>query len=218
MQEKIQKHLRALVGAGLDVGYCAKVGQVDVRLAARGPEASKLLSDAGHIVRERLSGSIFGVDDEELEEVIVRLLTERKQTLAIAESCTGGFIANRITNVPGASVVFLAGLVTYSNEAKEQFLGVRPETLAQHGAVSEAVAHEMADGARTKTRASFALSVTGTAGPGGGTTEKPVGTVFIGLSAPAGTVVERHFNPYERETFKQITAQQALDKLRLALI
>ena len=127
--------------------------------------------------------------DEELETVIVRLLTERKETLALAESCTGGCIANRVTNVPGASVVLLAGLVTYSNAAKQKFLGVRAETLARHGAVSEAVAREMAEGARQQTQADYALSVTGIAGPSGGTPEKPVGTVFIGLAGPSGTVI-----------------------------
>src|SRR6185295_3143609 len=103
---------------------------------------------------------IFGEEDETLEAVIVRLLTERKQTLALAESCTGGAIAHRLTNVPGASAVLLAGLVTYSNAAKQKFIGVRTETLDQHGAVSEATAREMAEGTRRETGADFALSVT----------------------------------------------------------
>ena len=148
---------------------------------------------------------------------MVRALTARGLTLALAESCTGGCIAHRVTNVPGASAVLLAGLVTYSNEAKQIFLGVRPGTLAAQGAVSEAVAKEMAEGARARTRADYALSVTGIAGPSGGSAEKPVGTVFIGLATPTATAVVRHFNPYDRETFKQVTAQQALDQLRRAL-
>jgi PncC family amidohydrolase len=115
-------------------------------------------------------------------------------------------------------VVFLAGLVTYANEAKQKFLGVRPETLAQYGAVSAEVAREMAEGARRQTGADFALSVTGIAGPSGGTPEKPVGTVFIGLAGPAATAVEKQFNPYDRETFKQLTAQQALAQLRHLLV
>ena len=129
----------------------------------------------------------------------MRQLTERKQTLALAESCTGGFIANRITNLPGASAVLLAGLVTYSNAAKERFLGVRAETLAAHGAVSEAVAREMAEGARANTGADFAIGVTGIAGPGGGTPEKPVGTVFIALASAAGTKVINPVNRYDRD-------------------
>ena len=154
----------------------------------------------------------------ELEAVIVRLLAERKQTLALAESCTGGLVANRITNVPGASVVFLAGCVTYSDAAKQKFLGVRPETLAQHGAVSKAVAREMAEGIREQTSADFALAVTGIAGPTGGTGTKPVGTVFIALASGRETTVVRNFNPYDRETFKQVTTNQALEMLRQKIL
>src|SRR5207247_2345033 len=125
-----------------------RVGDVEVRIGARGSGAEAVVREAEQIIRGLIEQHVFGVDDDLLESVIVKLLTERKQTLAVAESCTGGFIANRITNVPGASVVLRAGLVTYSNEAKEQFLNVRSETLAAQGAVSEAVAREMAEGAR----------------------------------------------------------------------
>jgi nicotinamide-nucleotide amidase len=157
------------------------------------------------------------VDDEELEAVVVRLLAGRKQTLAVAESCTGGCIAHRLTNVPGASAVFLAGLVTYSDEAKRKVLGVRSETLARHGAVSEAVAREMAEGARRQSQADYALAVTGIAGPAGGTPEKPVGTVFIALASSRETPVWKMFNPWDRQTFKEVTSQQALDLLRSQL-
>ena len=152
-----------------------------------------------------------------IEEAIIRLLTKRKQTLALAESCTGGGIAHRLTNVPGASVVFLGGIVAYSNAAKQKFLGVRAKSLARHGAVSEAVARAMAEGAREKFGADFALAVTGIAGPTGGTKAKPVGTVFIALAGAPGTAVERKFNPCGRERFKDLTAQQALEMLRLRL-
>ena len=155
--------------------------------------------------------------DDEIETLIIHLLTKRQQTLALAESCTGGCIAHRLTNVPGASVVFLGGVVAYSNAAKGKFLGVRAETLAAHGAVSEAVACEMAEGARERFSADFAIGVTGIAGPDGGTKEKPVGTVFIGLAGEFGTVVERKFNPFERERFKEVTAAQALEMLRSRL-
>jgi nicotinamide-nucleotide amidase len=175
------------------------------------------MTQAEQIVRSKLDRHIFGSEGDDLETVVVRTLTARKQTLALAESCTGGAIADRITNVPGASAVFLAGLVTYHNEAKKKFLGVREETLAANGAVSEPVAREMAEGARKSTAADFALSVTGIAGPGGGMEAKPVGTVFIGLAGPFPTIVIRHYNPYDRETFKQVTAQQALDLLRRKL-
>ena len=130
------------------------------------------------------------------------MLRQRKLTLAVAESCTGGLIAHRITNVSGASQVFLAGLVTYSNKAKQAFLGVRPATLAEHGAVSEETAREMAAGALREAGADHALSVTGIAGPTGGTPDKPVGTVFIGLASKSSKALAMKFlNPYDRETF-----------------
>ena len=214
VQARIGALLATAVNSGLDVGYCARPGQVDVRLAARGPNAASLVQEAETVVRKRLRLRLFGVEDEELEEMVIRLLTERKETLAVAESCTGGGIAHRLTNVPGASNVLLAGLVTYSNAAKRKFLKVSKATLEEYGAVSENVAREMAEGARKSMQADYAVSVTGIAGPGGGTKLKPVGTVFIGLSGPSGTVVEKNFNPYDRQTFKQVTANQALDLLR----
>jgi nicotinamide-nucleotide amidase len=218
VQEKIKPPLDALVAQGLEVGYCARVGQVDVRLAASGAEAANLVHAAEAIVQKILGANIYGFDDEEIERVVVRLLAEKKKTLALAESCTGGGIANRITNVPGASEVFLGGVVSYSNAAKEQFLGVRAGTLKAHGAVSEAVAREMASGAREKFGADFAIAVTGIAGPSGGTADKPVGTVFIALAGEFGTVVENKLNAYERATFKELTAQQALEMLRRRLV
>lgn len=153
-----------------------------------------------------------------ITEAIVRCLANQRRTLALAESCTGGYIANRITNVPGASRVFLGGVVAYSNEVKRRFLGVRAKTLARRGAVSEAVAREMAEGARKKFGADFAMAVTGIAGPGGGTKSKPVGTVFIALADGKETVVERKLNAAGREKFKRSTAGQALKMLYLRLL
>ena len=218
IEERIAPLLPALIARGLELGYCAHMGQVDVRLAASGARREELVRAGEAIVRGELAENIFGTEDEQLENVVVRLLTERKQTLALAESCTGGFIANKITNVPGTSAVLLAGLVTYANAAKEKFVGVRAETLAQHGAVSEAVVREMAEGARRVTGADFAIAVTGIAGPTGGSAEKPVGTVFLALASAHGTVVEKKFNAYERETFKELTARQGLELLRQAIL
>ena len=218
VQEKIQEPLAPLVAAGLEVGYCARVGQVDVRLSARVAGAEKMVGDAEALVRKIFAAQIYGFDDEEMETAVVRLLTEKQKTLALAESCTGGNLAHRITNVPGASAVFLGGWVVYSNESKQKFIGVRAETLAAHGAVSEPVSREMAEGARSQLGADFAIAVTGIAGPGGGTPEKPVGTVFMALAGASGTVVERRRNSYERETFKQLTVQQALEMLRKQLV
>jgi nicotinamide-nucleotide amidase len=217
VEEKIGGPLQRWVEAGLDLGYCARPGQVDVRLAAHGSDAERQVREAETIVRGLLGPYIYGVEDEDLETVIVRLLTERKATLALAESCTGGYIANRVTNVPGASAVLLAGLVTYSNAAKQKFLGVHAETLARHGAVSEPVAREMADGARRLLRADYALAVTGIAGPGGGTPDKPVGTAYIALSENQRTSVQFQYSPVDRETFKYVISQRALDLLRQAM-
>lgn len=148
-----------------------------------------------------------------IARAIVQRLAKTKKTLALAESCTGGFIANQITNVPGASKTFLGGIVSYSNPAKQKFLGVRAATLTRYGAVSEPVARQMAEGARKKFGADFALAVTGIAGPTGGTKTKPVGTVFIALAGPFETLAVRKLNPFPRERFKQVTARQSLELL-----
>jgi nicotinamide-nucleotide amidase len=216
--DRIGGKLLESIAQGLDLGYCAHIGAVDVRLAASGAQAGALVQKAEAIVRTELGKHIFGEDDDTLEAVIVRLLTERKQTLALAESCTGGGLANRLTNVPGASAVLLASIVTYANEAKQKFVGVRAETLAAHGAVSEAVAREMAEGARRETGADYTLSVTGIAGPGGGSEAKPVGTVFIGFASATETIALKQFNPFDRETFKQVTGTQALEILRRKML
>ena len=210
VEEKIAGPLDDLVRRGLELGYCARTGEVDVRFVG----APAMVSEAEQIVRKILGNYVFGIDDQRIEEVIVTMFTERKHKLAIAESCTGGLISHRITNVPGASAVLLAGMVTYSNEAKQKFLAVSAESLKEHGAVSEMVAREMAQGARERTPADYGLSVTGIAGPSGGSDEKPVGTVFIGLAGPDRLLAKKMYNPYDRETFKHVTSQQALDLLR----
>ena len=152
------------------------------------------MRDGEAVVQKILGANIFGFDDDEIENVVVRLLTRKEKNAGAGGILHGRRIAHRVTNVPGASAVFLGGVVSYANRAKEKFLGVRAETLRQHGAVSEAVAREMAAGAREKFGADFALAVTGIAGPGGGTAEKPVGTVFIALASPAGVEVRRFLN------------------------
>ena len=217
VEELIAPHLKHLTDAGLELGYCARVGEVDLRFVARGCGAAQNVAEAESISRRLMADFIYGADDDQLETVIVRLLTDRKQTLALAESCTGGFIANRITNVPGASAVLWGGAVSYANEAKTKWLGVNPATLATHGAVSEATAREMAEGARRIAGSDFAISVTGIAGPDGGTPEKPVGTVFIGMATPQSITVQKFQNRFDRETFKYVTSQQALEMLRREL-
>lgn len=217
MQAHIAAPLDELVRQGLEVGYCARPGEVDVRLASSAADAEGLVAAAEAVVRREVGRHVYGGEADTLEAVVVGLLTGRGQTLAAAESCTGGHLANRITNVPGASAVFLGGFITYANALKQDLVGVRTETLEAHGAVSEPTAREMAEGARVRTGADFALAVTGIAGPTGGTADKPVGTVFIALAGPAGTEVKRLLNTFERETFKHMTSQQALELLRQTL-
>jgi nicotinamide-nucleotide amidase len=208
VEERIGEKLEAR--GDLEVGYCARPSEVDFRLI--GP--SGLLDQIDPEIRAVLGEWIYS-EGESLEAAIVRLLGDKHLTLATAESCTGGSLAGRITNVPGASDVFLAGYVTYANEAKKNTLGVPSELLAVHGAVSEPVAGAMAEGARRVSGAKFALSTTGIAGPGGGTENKPVGTVYLGLaSAGYPTVVRRCYFPLDRVTFKHMATSAALDLLR----
>lgn len=214
VQELVDTDLQPLMKCGLDVGYCARPGAVDVRLTAAGAGSEDVVQKAEAVVQRILGENIFGFDDEEMEQVVVNLLRAQRKTLALAESCTGGAIAQRVTDVPGASEIFPGGVVSYSAAAKEKFLGVNFSSLAAHGAVSEVVAKEMAVGARERFGTDFALAVTGLAGPGGGSVETPVGTVFIAMATPAGVAVRRFFNPWERATFKQVTGTQALEWLR----
>ncbi len=176
------------------------------------------IEQADAIIKSTLGLSILSAAEETLEEVIVKLLVKRNQMLAIAESCTGGLIANRITNVPGASSVFLAGYVCYANQAKIDMLNLDPKLIENHGAVSEPVARALAEHARACAHSTYALATTGIAGPGGGSPERPVGTVYIALALPGETVVKRFFFPADRETFKQMAAQAALDLLRRKML
>ncbi len=212
VEEAVGAELLAI--AGLELGYCARMGEVDLRVIG----SVEMLEQADAIIRGRLENYIFTTERENLEAVIVRQLAAQKATLAVAESCTGGLLAHRLTNVPGASEVFLAGYVTYSNEAKVAALGVPAETIAEHGAVSEPVARAMAEGAREKSGATFALATTGIAGPGGGSEAKPVGTAYIALAGGGETVVKHLLFPTDRETFKQLATQMALNLLRGRLI
>ncbi len=204
----------ALLALGIELGYCARPGEVDVRVIG----AAADLGRAEEIIRAELGSHLVSQDSRALEKVAVDLLTARGETLATAESCTGGALADRVTNVAGASAVFVEGFVTYANEAKTRAVGVDPALIAAHGAVSREVAQAMAEGARRVSGADHALATTGIAGPGGGSVEKPVGTVFIALATKLGaTVVEQERFPTDRETFKQLVTQCALDLLRRAL-
>ena len=212
----IEKKIGAAVLAipGIELGYCARPGEADVRVIG----SAHGVSQAEMIIREKLGDAIFSAGDETLAAVLVRLLSERKQNVAIAESCTGGFLANEITNVSGASKAFVAGYVTYSNEEKIRTLGVSRESIGKFGAVSEQVATEMAQGIRERAGATHGIATTGIAGPSGGSEAKPVGTVFVALSSEnQPTRCEEFFFLSDRETFKQLVAQRAFDLLRKRL-
>ena len=164
-------------------------------------------------VRARLGDHVYGTGDATLAEVVGRRLMERQATLAVAESCTGGLIGQMVTAVPGSSRYFVGGVISYSNALKQSLLGVKPETLAAHGAVSEPTVIEMADGARARTGASWAVAVSGVAGPDGGTPDKPVGTVFIAVTSADRREVRKLFWPAEREQVRQLSAHAALHLL-----
>ena len=199
----------------IEIGYCARPGEVEVRLIAN---SQSQMADAEQRLRAALGDIIIGDGESRLEEVVIQRCASSAKTIATAESCTGGLIAHRLTNVSGSSAVFLNGWITYSNAAKQRDLGVRAATLEQFGAVSEPVAREMAEGARQRSGADYALSVTGIAGPTGGTPEKPVGLAFIGLASPIGTIIRCHHLAFDRETFKFFVSQTALDMLRRELM
>jgi competence/damage-inducible protein CinA-like protein len=206
---------KVLAIPGIELGYCASPGEVEVRIIGQ----RDAIQAADAIIRDGLGVSIFSDNDETLEEVVVKLLKQQNETLATAESCTGGLIANKTTNVSGASEVFVAGYVTYANSAKSDVLGVDPKLIDKNGAVSEAVAKAMAVGARRRAASKHGLATTGIAGPTGGSADKPVGTVYIALaSGDSDTVVRKFVFPTDRETFKQLAAQTALDLLRRRLL
>jgi nicotinamide-nucleotide amidase len=195
----------------LEFGYCAHIGEVDLRLI--GPPNA--IASGSAIALEKFGSFLISDDGSSLEATVVRLLKEHGLTLATAESCTGGLIANRITNVPGSSAVFGHGFVTYANDAKSALLDVSPNNLATHGAVSEVVATQMAAGALKASGADIAVAVTGIAGPDGGTPEKPVGTAWIGLaSTNHDAAAFKVFHPRNRHDFKLAVSQAALEAVR----
>lgn len=199
----------------LEVGYCARPNEVDFRLI--GPV--EVLDQVEPLVLERLGKHVVSVDGSELEAQVVRQLVTLGATVATAESCTGGLVANRITDVPGASSVFMRGFVTYSNEAKSDLLAVAERLLEEHGAVSREVAVAMAEGVKRAAGSTFGLAVTGIAGPGGGTPEKPVGLVYIAVAGGSGgTICEKALYPSDRTNFKRFASQKALDLLRRQLV
>jgi nicotinamide-nucleotide amidase len=214
VQVLVEDEVKAL--GPVEVGYCARPGEVDLRLIA--PEKN-LVEQAATLARAKLGDVIYAEGVETMEETVVLLARTAGKTVATAESCTGGLVASRITNVSHSSEMFRYGWVTYANEAKMTELGVSPELLEKHGAVSAEVARAMAEGALRGSGADIAIAVTGIAGPTGGTPEKPVGLVYFALATENGKtqIVERNLSPI-RETFKYMASQIALDLVRRALV
>ncbi|MFB0515256.1 MAG: competence/damage-inducible protein A [Candidatus Neomarinimicrobiota bacterium] len=182
-----------------------ETGQAQVESAARGIEAA-------------LGDAVYGRGDATLEAVVGRMLTERGETLALAESCSGGLTSSRVTDIPGSSAYMLGAVVAYSNAAKVALLGVRPETLQVHGAVSEATAREMAQGVKAAFAAHWGVATTGISGPTGGTPEKPVGLVYLAVAGPERTVAKEARLVPHRLPHKAATAQAALNMLRLEIM
>lgn len=217
-ESALEEQIEDIINAQSDVTIApyAKRGEVHLRLAVKATteeEGLARIAPVESVVRERLDRHIFGCNEETLEEVAGRLLTARGLTLATAESCSGGLIAHRITEVPGSSEYFMGGVVSYSNEAKEHILGVDAAILEAHGAVSPETAAAMAEGARERFSVDIAIASTGIAGPGGGSEEKPVGLVYIALATPEGTQVTKNLFRWDRSQNKVATAQTGLTML-----
>ncbi len=205
---------------GVNLGFRVRFPTIDVRLSATGPQAevAARLEQAAAWVRLQLGDVVFGEADEELAQWVGKLLQAKGLTLATAESCTGGLLADEITNVPGASQYYRAGVVSYSNEAKTSLLEVSPDLLKEWGAVSAPVALAMAHGVKQISGADFAVGITGIAGPDGGSAEKPVGTVHVAVVHPQGEWEQAYFFPWDRRRFKQVVVAVALDRLRRILL
>ena len=195
--------------------------EIEVHFTARGrteAEANALLDRISGQVEERLGNAVFSFAGETMEQVVGLKLSLGGYTLSVAESCTGGLLAQRVTEVPGSSKYFIEGVVTYANEAKTRTLGVEPILLLAHGAVSAPVAEAMAEGIRRRADTDFGLSITGIAGPDGGTEEKPVGTVFIALADDVKTEHRKLNLPGDRHLVRWRASQAALDLLRRRLL
>ena len=195
---------------------------ISVRIVARQTDeasAEALADQDERELRTILGDLVFGTGDDTLASVVARLLTERRLTISTAESCTGGLLAKRLTDIPGSSVYLLRGYVTYSNNSKTELLGVPVELLEAHGAVSEDVARAMAAGCRRRSGTDLAVSITGIAGPTGGSAEKPVGLIYIGLADTSGVEVRRcQFGSHlPRSAIRDRTCKTALNMVRLRL-
>ncbi|MBI4228882.1 MAG: nicotinamide-nucleotide amidohydrolase family protein, partial [Deltaproteobacteria bacterium] len=200
------------------IGYRSHFPEIHLIISAqadRDEVANNLLDTIEREIFERIGDYVFSTKGEDLEQVVGELLKQKGFTLAVAESCTGGLLAHRITNIPGSSEYFERGVVSYSNESKEEILGVPRELIETKGAVSAEVVQSMAEGVRKLANTDLGVGISGIAGPTGGSSEKPVGTVFIGISCKnRGTFSRRYQFRGTREEIKIITSETALDWIR----
>jgi nicotinamide-nucleotide amidase len=206
---------------GLTIAYCVSFPEVEVKLRAEGENEARvreILDSTAEKVREQLGDHLVAEGEETIDTVVAALFREKGLTLSLAESCTGGLIAARITDLPGSSAYFLEGAVTYSNETKIRRLQVPPELLEKEGAVSSATAMAMARGIRKASGSDIALAVTGISGPEGGSEEKPVGTVFLALAGRSDCTSKRYQFSGDRERIRRMSAFTALDWLRRHLL
>ena len=209
-----------MAGENPTVALLAKKGEVHIRITAKFPpeKVDSEIFKTEKAIRDKIGSYIFGVDDETLEQVVGKLLIQKNLTISLAESCSGGLVSHRLTNVSGISKCYLCGIVSYSNQAKAELLGVPEELIREKGAVSPEVAREMARGVRKITGTDISLGITGIAGPTGGTREKPVGLVYIALSTQEGEICRRYVFSGDRESIKWKASQTALDLLRRHLL
>jgi nicotinamide-nucleotide amidase len=206
-----------LQGRSASLAYLPRFPENHVKITVNGrhlDEVEKNLEELEKAIREKLQGRVFATDQETLEEIVGKLLQSNRATLSVAESCTGGLITHRLTNIPGSSDYFDRGLVVYSNRAKIELLQIPEELLATAGAVSAPVAEKMAESVRQISQSTLGLGVTGIAGPGGGSEEKPVGLIFVALASPRGTVSKKYQLAGDREQIKILSAHTAIDWVR----
>ena len=199
----------------------AKEGEVTLRITAKcanGENADEIMAPVINEIKDRLGIAIYSLEDKNLEEVVGELLINRNITLSLAESCTGGLVSSKLTNIPGISQVFNRAIVSYSNQSKIENLGVKPETLDTYGAVSRETAIEMAKGVKELSKTDLGLSITGVAGPGGGTEEKPVGLVYVALATNEGVECKELNLWGKRERIRNITSLHAFDIIRQYLM
>jgi nicotinamide-nucleotide amidase len=216
-ESEVAERIQGIEREGIKIGYRPYFPEVHIRVSGYADtedEAEKLVSVVVEEVSSRLGECVFSTDEATLEEVVGMLLSQKKLTIAVAESCTGGLVSNRITNVPGSSNYFERGVVSYSNESKTEILGVPKELIESVGAVSAEVVEAMAEGIRRLARSDIGFAISGIAGPGGGTEAKPVGTVFIGVSHREGVSSRRFQFKGTREEIKLISSETALDQIR----